>query len=370
VLESSGREDIHTRGLHYAISSAANVQKPNGDIYINNDEDWEWLEDAGKFGRWLRYVDFEKITDNRSAEPNIHRKARVAPWSYVSLGIDLDDFDISDFDPRPVVEGFVPRQKYCFAIFMEKASLEDIVDPIAKARETDAYPQTGEISNTRLYQIAKDAHEDGRDLVIFVLADFDPAGRQMSVSIGRKMQAFVDLFFPGLKFELVPVALTEDQVRELDLPSTPLKPTEKRADKWFEAFGLEQTEIDSIATLQPDVLREIVKEAYEPYYDFDLEDRVSEAEDAWLDEAQEAINEQIDPEVLAKCERAKALFVELKSLVADINERLENADIDLPEIVVPEPEIDEDAPRQALVSFDDDWITATRKLIAHKNYED
>ena len=40
-------------------------------------------------------------------------------------------------------------------------------------------------------------------MVIFVLADFDPAGHQMAVSIGRKLQALRDVFFPNLRFEVV-----------------------------------------------------------------------------------------------------------------------------------------------------------------------
>src|SRR6516165_6100325 len=98
------------------------------------------------------------------------------------------------------------------------------------------YLPTGEISDTLIYKIASDANFDGRPLVMFTLSDCDPAGRQMSVSIGRKLQAFRDLFFPKLRFEVVPVALTVEQVRELRLPSTPLKETEKRADRWREAF--------------------------------------------------------------------------------------------------------------------------------------
>ena len=84
------------------------------------------------------------------------------------------------------------------------------------------------------------------------------------------------MLFPKLRFEVVPVALNVDQVRELALPSTPLKETEKRADRWREAFGVEQTEIDALATLQPDTLREIVERAFDPYFDDTLEDRVSE----------------------------------------------------------------------------------------------
>ena len=65
--------------------------------------------------------------------------------------------------------------------------------------------------------MAKDAAADGRTMVVLVLADCDPAGHQMAVSIGRKLQALRDLLFPAMEFEVVPVALTGEQVRELKL---------------------------------------------------------------------------------------------------------------------------------------------------------
>ena len=43
----------------------------------------------------------------------------------------------------------------------------------------------------------------------------------MAISIGRKLQAFRDLLFPNLRFEVVPVALSVDQVREFGLPFDP-----------------------------------------------------------------------------------------------------------------------------------------------------
>jgi hypothetical protein len=367
-----GKRNIHWRGLHYAIVVQKNVKKPNGDVYVNTDEDWDWLSTtAGKAARWLRYIPFEKITDNRNDEPFIYHKARISPRALVSIGIDVTIPDASDLEPAPVADGFVPRQAYHFVIFGEKASLEDVALPIARAKQADLYLPTGEISDTLLHQIAKDASEDGRPMVLFTLADCDPAGRQMSVSIGRKLQAFRDLLFPNLQFEVVPVALTVEQVLELGLPSTPLKETEKRASRWREAFGVEQTEIDALATLRPDVLRGIIEAAFDPYWDATLEDRVAEAWAQWRAEAQEAIDEQIDPEVLAALRsEAAGRLTELEAVIADINERLHLAAdrFDLPVIEVPEPEIDEDAARQALVSLGDDWVTATRALVARKQY--
>src|SRR5262249_38686390 len=150
----------------------------------------------------------------------------------------------------------------------------------------------------------------------------DPAGYQMAVSIGRKLQAFRDYRFPKLKFEIVPIALTVEQVRELGLPSTPLKETEKRASRWRQAFGVEQTEIDALATLQPDVLRQIIEAAFAPYYDTSLEERVDEARTDWMVRAQAVIDEQVDPEVLAVL-RAEATeqLAGIQSIIADLNER-------------------------------------------------
>jgi hypothetical protein len=366
------RRRIHWRGLHYVLVSTSNLVKPNGDIYVNDDDNWTWLiNTAGKGARWLGYIDFERITDNRNAEPFIHHKASVKPKALVTVGIDITIPDVSDMEPAPVAEGFEPRQAFHFVILGEKASLEDVVLPVARAKQADLYLPTGEISDTLLHRIAKDAAADGRPMVMFTLADCDPAGHQMPVSIGRKLQAFRDYRFPELKFEIVPIALAVEQVGELGLPSTPLKETEKRASRWREAFGVEQTEIDALATLQPNVLREIVERAFDPYYDRTLEDRVRAAEDEWMERAQEAITEQVDPEVLAALRvEATERLSELSSVITDLNEhfRLAGDRFRLPAIEVPQPEIDEDAARLALVNFDDDWVTATRALIARKQY--
>jgi len=61
---------IHWRGLDYAIVAPGNIRKPNGELYLNNDADWTWLAScAGKAARWLGYIDFERITDNRNYPP-------------------------------------------------------------------------------------------------------------------------------------------------------------------------------------------------------------------------------------------------------------------------------------------------------------
>ena len=65
--------------------------------------------------------------------------------------------------------------------------------PIARQYDADLYLSSGEISDTLLWRMAKDGAADGRPFVVFVVADCDPSGYQMAVSIGRKLQAFRDL---------------------------------------------------------------------------------------------------------------------------------------------------------------------------------
>ncbi len=365
---------IHWRGLHYAIVAAGNVIKPNGEIYLNTDDDWHWLSDnAGKAARWLGYVDFERITDNRNSDSIIHRKAKVTPEPWLSIELDITIPSVDDISPFAGVSNFEGRQPYALAIFGEKASLEDVLLPIAQRFEADLYLPSGEISDTLLWRMAKDGVADGRPMVVFVLADCDPAGHQMAVSIGRKLQALGTLCFPKLEFEVVPVALTVQQVRDLNLPSTPLKETEKRADKWREAFGIEQTEIDALATLRPRDLETIVEAAIEPYLDSSLSDRVEAAKRDWEEKAQEALDEQIDSVALDDIrERAAEKLDEIGAELESINSQLRMAVddiVELPEANVPAPIVDEKLSRQApLISSSWSWVRATRALIVRKAY--
>jgi hypothetical protein len=288
------------------------------------------------------------------------------------IGVDLPT--TRDITPRAAVSGFVPRQAYHFVIFGEKSSLEDIVDPIAREYEADLYLPTGEISDTLIYMIARDAAADGRPLVLFTLSDCDPSGHQMPVSIARKLQAFRDLFFPGLEFEVVPIALTPEQVKAHGLPETPLKPGEKRASRWQEAFGVDQTEIDALTTpTRAPTLRGIIRQALKPYFDPTLRRRVTMAEGEWRRAAQAALSDGIDGDRLASIEvQASPMLSRFREQVDRINDDLQRlvTGVSLPPVVIPQPGLALDPDRPSLVSFDHDWVAASRALIARKSYGD
>jgi hypothetical protein len=297
---------VHIRGLHYAIVAAGNIRKPNRKIYRNTGEDWQWLaESAAKAARWLGYVDFDRISDNRNDAPSYYRThipaetptAALSAWvSLLESTLKLGEVYVQK--PYPRLDGFHRPQPYSMTIMGEKSSLKDVLDPICQRLGIDLYLPSGEISDTLLWLMARRAVEDGRPMVVFTVTDFDPSGYQMPVSIGRKLQAFRDFRLHDLKFKVAPLALSVDQVRDLRLPSTPLKATERRADRWRAAFGVEQTEIDALSTLQPDVLRRIVEDGIAPFHDATLNRRILRAQTAWERRARAVINEHVDSEAL------------------------------------------------------------------------
>jgi DNA topoisomerase VI subunit B len=373
---------VHLRGLHYMLVAKGDVQKPDGTIYTNTDKNWVWLQSrASKAARWLGYVPFECIKDQRADPPIVF--AERPDWDGLPAGrhqiVSGDQVEIPPLlDLLPMItwsRGAPHRQPYRIVFIGEKSSLEDVLYQIAERVKGELFLGTGESSESHVSEIAGRAAADGRPLVILYFSDFDPSGHQMAVSVARKIQAHVDMRFPDLRAELHHVALTLDQVIEYELPSTPLKETEKRAERWREAMEHEQTEIDALAALRPEVLRQIAEDSIRPFFDETLDDRVDdlwgkfEAEaDAWFEAlpAYAQAKADISKVRAALAEAAQALADAQKRGVEALTQAADEAD-DAPEPPddTIEPEITESTP-YALFSTDDAFVTASIKLIERK----
>ena len=363
-----GDRRIHLRGFHYA---ALGVTKPNGAVYENNDADWVWSsETASKRARWLEYTPFDRIIDQRNTPPVVFEFSEPEPEAYLLAGITVDLPSAAEIMPRPAVWDFRGIQPYRIVQIGEKSSLEDVLAPIGESHQSDLYLPAGELSDSYLHKIATDAAEDGRDLVVLDYSDADPGGWQMGISIARKLQALQILVPDMPPFEVYRVALTPSQVRAYGLPSTPLKDTEKRGDRWKDAMGQEQTEIDSLASLQPGLLREIALEAIRPFFDYGLAARVAQARADWVREASRIVARDTDAEMLARIRREAATqLAGMRQQIADLNDqlRIDASGFDLPELDVPEAELTGDPPPPLL---DSSWSFARQSyaLINSKRY--
>jgi hypothetical protein len=370
ATQGLGDRKIHNRGLHYAILGQP---KPDGSMYVSDEKSWLFLEQASNFARWLDYIPFDQITDQRNAEPVVRINEPLTPEPYITVGIDVRLPRADEITPKLGVLDFEGVQPYRIVIVGEKSSLYDVLSPVAETFDADLYLPTGDISNTHIYRIAKTAADDGRPMVVLYFADCDPSGHNMGIAIARKLQAFATSHFPGLEFQVHRAALTVEQVREYELPSTPLKDSEKRAGKWRQAFGVEQTEIDALATLRPDLLRQVARDAIAPFYDFELNQRVTAAQQEWLERALGIMNAQLDTERLGRIRAEASVKLDaMRTQIAELNDalRIDVDDFDLPEIVVPESELTLGLHLTPMPLVDSSWsfVEQTRALIESKSY--
>jgi hypothetical protein len=167
---------IHLRGFHYVLASAADVTRPDGSRYVNSDAMWEWFSDiAMKAARWLGYVPFERIVDERNAAPELYLPLRSEVEPERSNGEQIiipgADKAMPGFtsSPWPVV------QSYRIILIAEKVSLRPVLLPIAREVGGELLLPTGEPSDTMIAELAARCASDSRPSVVLYSSDFDPS---------------------------------------------------------------------------------------------------------------------------------------------------------------------------------------------------
>ena len=188
-------DQIHLRGLHYLLVVAANIRKPDGQPYVNDEDCWTWLIDkAAKDARWLAYVPFERIRDERNERPIVviidpqaepgWARGEDAELPEVSSVESYTEPYVGDLLPRltlPDVAELVPsvelvdfdrRQPYRIILFGEKTSLAAVLRPLAAVYGTELILPTGETTDTLLYEAAQRAADDGRPAVVLDFSRF------------------------------------------------------------------------------------------------------------------------------------------------------------------------------------------------------
>jgi hypothetical protein len=361
---------LHLRALHYAL--VGRVTLPDGKPYQNNDETWLFLsEKAAKAARYLGYLPWHLVRDARNAPPQIYTPQFDEPQWRLKAG-EIELYLPETLTPEMVIEGDLYRQPWRQVVIGEKAGIEDVLLDVCKRRKATLALPAGEISDTMVFEILRDAAEDGRPLAVHWCADFDPAGNQMAVSGARTIQALVASQFPDLRVVVHPVTLTRDQCIDWDLPSTPLKDTEKRGDRWLAAMGREQTELDSAVALRPRDFAETVERSLLQYYDTSLANRAAEKRRELEAAANERLADTLGEERLAEIRQAaEAKLDDLESLVEQVNQALAfdpaEAGVEIPD----EPEVlvgDTACRDDPLLDTDGDWVEQTRRLIQRKRY--
>lgn len=122
------------------------------------------------------------------------------------------------------------------------------------------YVARGFSSETYLYNAGENIKDDERETYIYILSDFDPSGVSLAKDIAKKLTAFA---YP-VPIHVNRIALSGEQVNELNLPTHPLKKSDKRAKHFRLEHGDKACELEAVP---PNTLRDMVTEAITSHID-------------------------------------------------------------------------------------------------------
>ena len=149
-------------------------------------------------------------------------------------------------------------------MWLEKDALAGVLSEVTYEYDVPLMVTRGYPSLTYLQSAAATIQRElqdrwGGEATIYYFGDFDPSGVDISRNTEQRLQEFVDS--DALTFKRV--AVNEDQIAELLLPTRPTKATDSRSKN----FGFDYScEVDAI---RPDVLRSMVRTSISHHIDAD-----------------------------------------------------------------------------------------------------
>jgi hypothetical protein len=349
------RDGVHLRRIHYqVVSQDPPVALPNGEPYENTMDCWDLLNMASKAARYLGLVSAAAFVDRRNADAVVYAKqGQASPDVFINAYLGAYNFRFPEFPELPSysVSGYAAFQQYHVEIWCEKSTMNDILLPLCERYQANLQIGSGELSITAALALVSRLQQANRPARIFYVSDFDPAGQSMPVAMSRKVEYFVRTLGLDLDIRVFPVVLTLDQVREYDLPRTPIKETERRRVGFEGRYGEGAVELDALEALYPGTLATLLDTYMSSYYDVSLEERVQEALEALhvdlktvadavygahaeqlnaLKEEHRALKDTFDAQLRGYGQRTKELW---QAIRADLREHL----LDVDGYPVPQP---------------------------------
>ncbi len=133
-------------------------------------------------------------------------------------------------------------------VWLEKDALAGVILPVTDQYAVDLMVCRGYPSLSFLHEAAEYAGDSGRALTIYYVGDRDPSGRDIPRMVEERLREF------GLRdFSLELVAVTDQQVVDLELSTRPTKKTDTRS----RGFDGGSVEVDAIPA---PMLRQIVRD--------------------------------------------------------------------------------------------------------------
>ena len=276
--ERTGYNVLHVRRLHYYLQALGTVTRPNGTPYLNTSACWGYLVASVKYARYLGAIKMGSIEDKKNVlNENAHY------WGDETM----TDHEISADGVAEVISKEYNlinqhnHQPYHRELWVEKDTMNDIIDPIAVKYGVDVVVGEGEISLTMVSELFQRIARLDKPVRIFYISDLDPKGIDMPISVSRKIEWFTRSYKTNsgdpFDVKLQHLMLTKEQCEEFELPRTPIKKGsgtgagakayDTLTKRFQETYGRGATELDALEALHPGEMTKILEEAIEPYWD-------------------------------------------------------------------------------------------------------
>jgi hypothetical protein len=317
---------VHSRRVHYhaSVQHAGEIRRPDGMPYVNDVGSWTILATAAVAARDLGVIDPALFDDRRNPESRVHTRPRItsaeptgritgtyADWSdpaagYVTMpstmGLTLHLPEMSLDVGHVEVDGYdyeADDQPYLLELWIEKSTMDDILDPVCRWLGVNYTPGKGFTSRTRVVEMLHRVRRHAKPVRVFVISDYDPAGSAMPRSIARVVEFYRDQIAPEVEIALHYIGMTREWADRYDLPRAPIKADDKRKANFEAVHGEGCVELDALEVLHPGALAREVENAVSAYHDHNLPSNLGTAEreaQAQADAKWHAITEQIRDE--------------------------------------------------------------------------
>ena len=302
------------RQLYYQLVSR--------DIIPNKQNEYSKLSTLLKEGRMAGIVDWDAIEDR------LRKPSQPSRWK----------------SPKSIIDACLEQyrkdrqkgQKIYLEVWVEKDALSGVLKRVTEKFGVPIMVNRGYSSASAMFdsfERFKTALKKGREIKVIYLGDFDPSGVDMIRDIKSRIDEFIvgseeikemfneidideddywrDLYgryyyeqglshndtmlmlesefgdFMTRKFQIVPIALTKEQIRQYNPPPNPAKITDPRAKDFIEKHGKTSWEVDA---LKPEVLNAILKKAIEENIDIDKFEEILQEEEADKEKLEELKN--------------------------------------------------------------------------------
>lgn len=118
-------------------------------------------------------------------------------------------------------------EHYC-EVWCESRSIASVIQRDCRDLAVSLYPCGGFSSISFVHEAAQEinARGDDRPFTVFYIGDYDPAGVLIDVALERELRRHLRT---DIELRFGRLGITEEQIREYDLPEKPRKSTDRRA---------------------------------------------------------------------------------------------------------------------------------------------